>query len=500
MNIKYIKYFAGAFIAFLLIPAGQIRAAEFDPSFILTNSDVEDSQALSLTEIQNFLVSQRSYLANLVADDFMGVKRSAAELIYNAGINNGINPKWILVTLQKEQSLINASNPTASQLDWAMGYGVCDDCAKDDPAIQKFKGFGNQVERAAARVRYYINNPEKFNFRAGITKTIDNVLVSIKNMATAILYNYTPHIHGNFNFWKIWSRWFALIYPDGSLVQVQGEPEIWYLQNGQRRLIVSKAVFASRFNKKDVLTVSKFDLEQYDQGPDIKFVNYSLVKSPDSTTYLLVGNEKKKFESVDVFRRLGFNPEEVDEVSYEDLLPYSDGHLITLSSAYPLGQLIQDIKTGGVYFVQDGFKYPIIRKEILTVNFAGKKIIKGDEATLAKFITAEKVKFQDGQLVKTKDDPSVYVISNGVRRKIANEATFKRLGYKFKDVITTTEEALSLHMLGVVINSVIDSTLPPLESLASSQPQTYVPTVTYQPAKVYYTDPIPTSIPNTIPH
>lgn len=439
----------------LCISATPAKAYEFDPSFILSNEDINDGQSMDLNEIQSFLSQQDSFLSSYITEDIDGLNRFASEIVYNAAIKNNINPKWILVTLQKEQSLINSANPSQGQLDWAMGYAVCDDCSKDDPAIQKFKGFAKQIDRAAARVRYYQDNPERFNFKAGISAVIDNVLVSIKNMATAVLYNYTPHIHGNQNFWKIWTRWFAKDYPDGSLVQAEGDQIVWLIEGGKRRAFSSKAALKSYFGSRSALKVSPADLAHYDLGIAIKYPNYSLVKDTQGVIYLLADNHRRKITSPEAFRSLGYNPEEVEDITDEDLTAYAEGREITADAKYALGRLLQDPKTGGIYYVDETFKYPLVSKEILKVNYPTLKITKAKTGELDNYLTAQKIRFRDGTLVMSKKDNVVYVISNGSLRWISNEKSFEQLGYKFKDIIVTSPEALAIHPIGEIIDTTL---------------------------------------------
>ena len=203
---------------------------------------------MDLAAIQEFLNSHKGILKSYSTLDAFGIERSAAEIIYKAALTYIINPKWILATLQKEQSLITNPNPTQRDLDWAMGYGVCDDCTTNDPEIQKFKGFGTQIDRATARIRYYTDNPSKFNFQVGKLALVDGRDVLPFNQATANLYNYTPHLQGNYNFWKIWYSWFAKIFPDGSLLKEVGDPTVYLIKNGKKCPFLSKTALISRFD------------------------------------------------------------------------------------------------------------------------------------------------------------------------------------------------------------------------------------------------------------
>ncbi|MEK7508494.1 MAG: hypothetical protein AAB568_01415 [Patescibacteria group bacterium] len=135
-----------------------------------------------------------------------------------------------------------------------------------------------------------------------------------------------------------------------------------------------------------------------------------------------------------------------------DLAAYTDSMPVPTKAKYPLGALMQDTKTKNYYLVTDSIKHPIFDKNIITVNFPSRQLKKVTTATLAKFKEGEPIIFQDGTLVKTKDSPEVYLISNGLRRPIADETTFAALGLEQENIIITNEKTLSLHLLGEPIS------------------------------------------------
>lgn len=441
----------------LLAPFSLARAFDFDPNDIVSDGELQDYKSMDLTAIQEFLNNQDGILKNLSTIDAFGSQRLASEIIYNAAQTYKINPKWILATLQKEQSLITNPNPSQKNIDWAMGYAVCDSCSIYDPQVALFKGFGIQVDKATWRIRYYYDNPEKFNFLPGKLCQIDGQPVIPNNQSTANLYNYTPHMQGNFNFWNIWNRWFAKTFPDGSLLQQADDNQTWLIADGKRRLFETKIAFTSRYANSKVIIVSRNDLQRFEIGNPVKYPNYSLLRSPAGVVYLIVGLEKKQIESNEVFKEIGYNEEEAIDVTDEVLSYFADGRTITLASLYPQGALLQDKKTGGVFYVEDGIKYPVWSKEVLTINYNKKyKTVKVSSEELDKYATAANgLKLHDGVLVKTKTDSKVYVISNGERRWIANESSFNQLGYSWSDVVTVSDKVFSLHSEGNVIDLLI---------------------------------------------
>lgn len=446
------KFISGFLFALIITLPSSVWAqtdSDFNPHFILSDYEMRDYKSMTYSDIERFL-ERKGNLNQQALIDKNGIVQYATEIIYRAAQDYQINPKVLLATLQKEQSLIEDDNPTAGRLDWAMGYAVCDDCSKDDPAIQKFKGFGKQVDRAAARFDYYFKNPLQFNFQPGKVCEIDDQIVIPANQATANLYIYTPHLHGNENFKKIWDRWWQRLFPDGSLVRIAGDVknDVYLIQDGLKRKFEQMSALLSRYDINKVVEIQATDLDQYPDGKIIKFSNYSLLSSPKGTVYLLVDDTLRGFASAEVFKKMGYNWAEVEKVSWEDLTDYEEGEPITKDSVYPQGALLQDKTTGGVYYVINGKKQPIWSVELMTANFANRKVVPVAPEELDGYLTIEPVVFKDGELVKSPSEPTVYVISNGEKRPITDEATFNGLGYKWANIIIASEKSLSLHRAG----------------------------------------------------
>src|SRR3989338_10937851 len=76
--------------------------AEFNPNFIISDAELTDYDSLHMGQIQDFLQAKNSYLADYVDP---AIRITAAQAIYDSSRLHQINPKYILVLLQKEQSL-----------------------------------------------------------------------------------------------------------------------------------------------------------------------------------------------------------------------------------------------------------------------------------------------------------------------------------------------------------------------------------------------------------
>ncbi|MBU1613384.1 hypothetical protein KKC87_03055 [Patescibacteria group bacterium] len=434
---KYFTIFT-AFTLLSLAQSGDVLATEFNPNFIISDTEVQDLGNWTSADIQGFLQGKGSFLSNFTTADASGTPKKASDIIYEAAQNYQINPKFLLVTLQKEQSLITDDTPTQKQLDWAAGYAVCDSCSMDDPRIQKHKGFGKQVDDAAGVFRWYYDNKDN-----GVVKkidvpiTIDGQEVVPQSWATAFLYTYTPHLTGNKNFDRIWDTWFSQLYPDGTILMTASSSEIYLIQNGLRKKFKSMTVLVSRADPKLVVTVADSELNNYQIGPELSFPNYSILKS-EKATYLLDYEYIRPFASDEVVRKLGFNPEEIIDVRESDLTGYSVGSPITVSSAAPTGVIYQitDMKDK-YYLYKDNLLYPILDKKVVQTNFKNLKIEKKKIKELGKYEVADlPIQFADGTLLKIDGTNKIYVMEKSKKRRIADDDTFVAMGYKKSNIIS----------------------------------------------------------------
>ncbi|EKD43175.1 MAG: hypothetical protein ACD_72C00418G0006 [uncultured bacterium] len=427
----------------LLLPELTLAQADFNPQFIISDNEMFDYQGWMISDIQKFLEDRGSYLATYQTEDLNGNMRTAAGIIYDSSQTNQVNPKYLLVTLQKEQSLITDDSPAQKQLDWATGYAVCDSCDRSDPKVAKHKGFAKQVDDAGGIMRWYYANKDTNSIikKKGSLLSIDNTEVTPQSWATAFLYTYTPHLHGNKNFWRIWQTWFSQNYPNGTLVKssdtTSTSTDVWMIQDGRKRKFKNMAVLISRADPKMVVSVAESELTNYESGPDISLPNYSILKTEDGKFYLLDYDTLRPFESEATVRQLGYYPDETIEVTSSDLLGYLSGPVITASSTAPIGVIYQITDLNNkFYFLKDNNFYPIAEKNLISANYSNVPVEKHKKADLSKFpIVYAAPEIKDGLLLKDNDSNQVYVIEKDKKRLLADADTFSAMGYKKENVI-----------------------------------------------------------------
>ena len=425
----------------IFVPLMALAQADFNPQYIISDSEMFDYKGWTISDIQKFLEARGSYLANYQTEDLNGNMRTAAGIIYDSSQANQVNPKYLLVTLQKEQSLITDDSPAQKQLDWATGYAVCDSCDRLDPKVAKHKGFAKQVDDAAGIMRWYYDNKDTNSIikKKDSILSIDDTEVTPQSWATAFLYTYTPHLHGNQNFWRIWQTWFTQNYPDGTLVKSNdaSSTDIWLLQNGTKRKFKNQAVLISRADPKFIITVPPSELDNYKTGADISLPNYSIIRTELGQYYLIDFDAIRPFDSESTVRKLGFQPDETIDVSSTDLVDYTLGPSITVSSTAPTGVIYQitDLNNN-FYLLKDNNFYPITDKNLLATNYKNIQIEKHIKKDLAAYpVVYDTPDIKDGLLLKEPDSETTYVIEKGKKRQISDSDTFDAMGYKKENVI-----------------------------------------------------------------
>ena len=234
--------------------------ANFDPGYIISDYQMGNYNSMTEAEIQAFLTAKNScantnynyyvalsqnknytwhwengHFVCLSEEKFgdgevIGSGETAAHIIWQAAQDYKINPKVLIVLLQKETGLITDPIPNSGDYRKATGYGCPDTAA----CSEKYYGFKNQVRNAAALFRTVLdggwtnyplgNNYIQYNPNAACGGSV----VNVKNLATSALYRYTPYqpnagaltagygtascgAYGNRNFYLYFEDWFGNI-------------------------------------------------------------------------------------------------------------------------------------------------------------------------------------------------------------------------------------------------------------------------------------------------
>lgn len=393
-----------AFIGLTVIdvpkPAVALSGSMFDPGLIVSDSVFYDFGTMSVDDIQRFLNSKvavckdsdggpaclKDYRMDTQAKvgesgrcDPLEAKtdQSAAQIIHDVAVACKINPKVLLVILQKEQGLVQAANPTEYMYRAALGYG----CPDSKPEIcgkgSTITGLFNQLYRGAGQLQWYGDPRGSFTYlKVGTEVSVryypdDNRSVKcgsktflLKSQATAALYYYTPYTpneaalknlygsgdncsaYGNRNFWRFYSDWFGSPIAGGFLVKTQDSDP--YLIVDEKKFHISDSATVAAFGPLGPLgTVSQPYFDSFTDAGEIGVI----VKSSSNQKYLVAGGKRYSINSCNLAADFG--------VACADAVQLTVSQLNMLPLAGPLTRLIKG--TGDDrYFVDEGVIHEIL--------------------------------------------------------------------------------------------------------------------------------------------
>ena len=455
-----------------ITPATALDGKNFDPGLIISDSVFFDFGSMSAAEIQRFLDSQvpvcgssssgmpclKNYktdtpekIAEVGKCKYMAPQKniSAAQIIYNISRACGINPRVLLVTLQKEQGLVQARIPSPYMYRAAMGYG----CPDSDPGIcgKVWTGLFNQLYKAAGQYQWYGDPNGSFtylrpgrqvsiSYHPSASRNCGKQTFTLKNQATANLYYYTPFVpnkaslanlrgtgdscssYGNRNFWRFYWDWFGSPIGGGFLLK-SSTSDPYFIANDTKYPLSDPELVKELAPLGPLGEISKEYLDSFKTGtPMTRLVKTAPVNNV-STYYFLSDGKKYLVASCEQATNLGLDCTKAVALTQVQL------------DALPTGPFRPDITgvvknvpvapdTTSFFLVNATRKYPVDCAKISTLGFTctGAKALKAAEldALVTTKITASALGISS--MITQANGTKVY-LQNGKKREVLDEAS-----------------------------------------------------------------------------
>ncbi|MFM5904821.1 MAG: LysM peptidoglycan-binding domain-containing protein [Micrococcales bacterium] len=394
-----------------------LDGSRFDPGLIISDSVFYDFGSMTVEQIQRFLDSKVSNCKLSPTASFTCLRHlkvniqampavdgrceaieaaesvSAAQMIYTVARACNINPRVLLVTLQKEQGLVTSTNPvwpdSSKPLDYryriAMGYS----CTDSGPCTTF--GFFFQVYKAASQFRWYGNPQGSFTYlRVGkdikIAYQVPSVsgcgarTFQLKSQATAALYYYTPYTpnqaaldnlygtgdkcsaYGNRNFWRYYWDWFGSPIGGGFLLR-SASSDVYLIVDDpatntyEKHRISDPDLVAAFAPLGPVGTISQEYLDSFPTGSDMN----RLVKSATGNYFFVEGGRKYLFSSCNQVAEVGLDCAKATQLTANQLSAMPSSGSMTVLIPETAGN-----KTGPQYLIQNGSKHEILDPAAVT--------------------------------------------------------------------------------------------------------------------------------------
>lgn len=450
-----------------ITPATALDGSKFDPGLIISDSVFFDFGTMNVEEIQRFLESQvpvcksgptgmpclRNFKADTpekVADPGkcaampakIGI--SAAQIIYDIAHACGINPRVLLVTLQKEQGLVQATIPSPYMYKAAMGYG----CPDSDPGIcgKVWTGLFNQLYKAAGQFQWYGDPNGSFTYlRPGRTVSIayhpdakrncGRASFTLKSQATANLYYYTPFVpnkaalnnlrgagdncssYGNRNFWRFYWDWFGSPIGGGFLLK-SSTSDPYFISNDIKYPITDSALVNDLAPLGPLGEISTEYLDSFKTGiPMTRIIKTAPVNNL-STYFFVSAGKKYLIANCDQATSMGLNCAAAVQLTQVQL------------DALPTGPFRPDITgveksipvapaTASFYLVTPNTKIPLDCAKAPSLGFSCDKAVATTDDTLNALTTVRLTPSTMGisSLISNSDGTSYY-ISAGTKHEV----------------------------------------------------------------------------------
>lgn len=471
----------------------------FDPNLLISDERFADTNTLGgAGGIQKFLESQGSVLANtspefLVklrepGDEQLKIKlgdprpnlgrlRTVAELIYDATINVGLNPQVVLVTLNKEQGLItnkffnNRTLQTA--LDNSLGFGC-----REETGCQSFIGFYHQLfgyndaqgnryigmPASLMRSFYYQvegkrvgrgpavdennnafgNGSRVRTSRKGDTVTLENTQGPPNNAParqSVTLSNFATtalyrYTPHVYNGNYNFHRFFVawFRYPNGALLQAIGDQKIYVVDNGLRRPISQFVITQRGLNRASVITVSPGELAEFSLGDVMVPNDGTLIESSDGQVYLIETGTRKRLSSFVATQRK-LNPGSAVVLQDEEIQSYRDGGL-----ALPVeGTLVKSRDNPAVFEISNNEKRLLTAFVFNNRGFDFANVLTAEPGELDAYPTGKLMPPEDGTILKKASHTTVYHVGNGVLEPLTY-FVFTARKFSFKDMVVIPDQ------------------------------------------------------------
>jgi hypothetical protein len=223
-------------------------------------------------------------------------------------------------------------------------------------------------------------------------------------------------------------------HPNGSLIRAKGKTTIYLIDNGQKRRVPSPAIFLSRFNPKLIASVTSYEISTYPDGSNVTFNDGVLLKGSSTGIYVLSNGKKRWIRSPKAFYNLGYKKENIVTVSDTTLSAYSNGPDVHSNTTHPNGSLVRAVGQTAIYLIDGGQKRKIPTPSVLVSRFNRKYVLETSSAKVASYSTGTSIVHGDSSILRAVGGTTIYVISDGKKRRISHPMTFSDLGYKSKNI------------------------------------------------------------------
>ncbi len=314
-----------------------------------------------------------------------------------------------------------------------------------DPNLIDLVKIRQQAAALAAKLKNYIyqvsGSDKIYQLQNGSRKVFANLADF-----TAQGLSYGKVINISKSQADIFSATRFLKYPDGSLLQINGDPAVYLVDNGKKRnfSVSAKEFVKLGFDFKNVKKVTADELINYPDGVAIKYGSDKVLLSDGVKAFYIESGKKRWITSGNLLTILGFKWSQIKNAP-QDLVYYLEGGAMT----YPDGALLRANNSETVYLVKDGQKRQFVSAQsFLKLGYKWNKVLVVDPIEVILCPAGDIMFYADGTLVRAANLPTVFLIDKGKAKPFLSNEVFNNLKYKTTQVLIVSSGELSHYSQG----------------------------------------------------
>ena len=241
-----------------------------------------------------------------------------------------------------------------------------------------------------------------------------------------------------------------MLYPDKSLVKTAASPNVYFIENKQKRKITSDTLFNKLgYKTKNVITIEDVELSHFPSAKNMTYPDGTLLQQENRPSVYLVANGSVRiFPSAELFLKLGYKWKNVTAIKADEFKNYSYAGRVL----QPNGTLIRPLDGSDIYLVDNGTKRKISSALMFEkLGYKWNSVLPLPPDQINEYPSGENLKYPDGTLIKKEGSGIIYRIDGGKIREFTSQTLFEKTGSKWTDVVTLPANEFAAYAYGGIV-------------------------------------------------
>ncbi len=238
-----------------------------------------------------------------------------------------------------------------------------------------------------------------------------------------------------------------LKYPDGSLVQIKGQPDVYLIEGGKKRVfnLTAKQFVKLGFDFAQVRQATADELLNYPDSFPIKYGPDGQLISGGTKVYFIQNGKKRWVTSGNLFNTLGYKWSKVKKTELAESAVFLEGGAML----YPDGTLFREQGKQEVYLMKGGQKHEFVSAQsFIRLGYKWTKVISLEPVEVALAPTGNIMTYADGTLVRAENSSGIFLIEKGVVQSFISAEIFLNLKYKWSQVLAISAQERARYQQG----------------------------------------------------